>query len=104
MKHGFYQLDAEWLELIGKNGIDYRHIVLLSVINTLSKKQGYCYASNSTLCKILNISNSTLKRWMRILEDNNLIEREIDAHSMGIASPKRGIKLGSFLSKSSAHN
>lgn len=77
MSNKFYKLDKDWLQLVGKNGIEYKHIVLLAVINTFAKEKGYCYASDNYLCKKMNVSRRTMQRWLELLEKNKLITRDL---------------------------
>ena len=37
---------------------------LLSLIKSLSKKRGYCFASNKAICDTLNVSDRTLYRML----------------------------------------
>jgi DNA-binding PadR family transcriptional regulator len=49
---------------------------LLSLIKGLSKKRGYCYASNKAICDTLNISDRTLYRMLSKLEAQGFLERD----------------------------
>jgi|TARA_B100000900_G_scaffold357450_1_gene327788 DNA-binding PadR family transcriptional regulator len=48
---------------------------LFSMIDSLSKKKGYCYASNNSFCETLNIKVRTLYRMLNKLEDAGYIKR-----------------------------
>lgn len=50
--------------------------LLYGEITALTKKNGYCYASNKYFSEIYSVSITTIKRLMKQLEDNNYIKRE----------------------------
>ena len=47
--------------------------ILLQAIIVLSKKSGACWASNSTFARLLNTSESTIKRTIAKLKEKNLL-------------------------------
>ncbi len=49
---------------------------LYGLISSLSKKEGYCYASNQLLADIIKVSNPTIQRWLKKLQDMNYIKCE----------------------------
>lgn len=57
--------------------LNHRQCVLLGVINSLSNKRGYCYASNKALVEIVNTSSKSLERDLKLLEQKKLIFREL---------------------------
>lgn len=57
--------------------LNHRQCVLLGVINSLSNKRGYCYASNKALVDIVNTSSKSLERDLKLLEQKKLIFREL---------------------------
>ena len=46
----------------------------------LSKKEGYCWASDEALAEMQEVDISTLKRWHKELEDKKHIRRETKSH------------------------
>lgn len=48
--------------------------ILYSEISTLSKKDGYCFASNAHLARLMDTSPRTIRRWLDSLKANNLIK------------------------------
>ena len=57
--------------------LNHRQCVLFGVINSLANKRGYCYATNKTLVKMVNTSNKSLERDLKVLEGRKLIFREL---------------------------
>jgi len=55
----------------------HRQAILLGVLNGMSKREGYCYASNKTLSEILKCSVDSLQRDLTFLESKQLIRRVI---------------------------
>jgi len=74
------------------NSLSVTESALLSLIKSLSKKKGYCFASNKAICGTLNISDRTLYRLLNKLEERGFIER--DTRSIGIGKERR-IRLNS---------
>tara|TARA_R100000951_G_scaffold110205_1_gene108016 strand:- start:2036 stop:2344 length:309 start_codon:yes stop_codon:yes gene_type:complete len=64
---------------------------LLSLIKGLSKKKGYCFASNKAISDTLNISDRNLYRLLNKLEAQGFIER--DTKSTGHYGKERKIRL-----------
>lgn len=60
---------------------------LLSLIKSLSKKRGYCFASNKAICDTLNVSDRTLYRMLEKLEEKGFIMRE--TRSIGIGKERK---------------
>lgn len=60
---------------------------LLSLIKSLSKKRGYCFASNKAICDTLNVSDRTLYRILDKLEEKGFIMRE--TRSIGIGKERK---------------
>ena len=48
---------------------------VLSYIDSLSIKKGYCYASNDSICMALNLNDRTLYRILKSLENKKYIKR-----------------------------
>ena len=48
---------------------------VLSYIDSLSIKKGYCYASNDSICMALNLNDRTLYRILKNLEKKSYIKR-----------------------------
>lgn len=66
-------------------------VALLSMIKSLSKKKGYCYASNQSICDTLNVSVRTINRMLNKLEESGYIHR--DTKSIGAMGKQRKIRL-----------
>lgn len=73
--------------------------LLLGVINSLSIKQHYCYASNSYLAKVLNVSKRTITNSISNLKEQSFIkidylenERRIYLIKESIENFSRGIE------------
>ena len=49
--------------------------VVLSYIEGLSRKKGFCFASNKSICGALKINDRTLYRVLNKLEDKEYIKR-----------------------------
>jgi transposase-like protein len=52
--------------------------ILYSEIVVLSKKEGYCWASNRFLARLYNVTQETISKWISTLKKENLIRIEID--------------------------
>ena len=50
--------------------------LLYGEISALSNKKGYCFASNKYFADIYEISQGTIKRWLKQLEDKEYIKRD----------------------------
>lgn len=50
--------------------------ILYTMISSLCNKNGYCFASNAYLAKILKTSKSTVGLYLRHLEELNYINRD----------------------------
>ena len=64
-RNHFYSILKNWDEHPELDGMDR---YLLMVINNLSHKRGYCYASYATLGKLIGLSREQAKRRVRELE------------------------------------
>ncbi len=49
--------------------------IVLSYIEGLTRKKGYCYASNKSICSALKMNDRTLYRVLTKLEDKEYIKR-----------------------------
>lgn len=52
-----------------------RDMAVLAHIQSLSIKEGYCYASNRAICETLNLPDRSLYRILNKLEEKRLIKR-----------------------------
>lgn len=50
--------------------------ILFSLIYSLSKKEGYCFATNNYLANILNFHPKTISKWINNLEKKKIITIE----------------------------
>jgi len=55
--------------------LSIQEAALLSLIVSLSKKKGYCFASNENLSKTLGLNERTTYRILKRLEEGNYIKR-----------------------------
>jgi hypothetical protein len=62
-------------------------------ISVLVKKEGYCYANNSYFMKKLRVEVSSIKRYLKALEDKGLIKRVIIYEEDGKTIKERRIYL-----------
>ena len=62
---------------------------VLSYIDSLSIKKGYCYASNESICMALNLNDITLFRILNKLENKKYISRK--TRSLGNDGKERKI-------------
>lgn len=57
--------------------LNHRQAILIGLLNGMAKKQGYAYLKNSTICKLLKASESSIKSDLKRLEELKLIRREL---------------------------
>lgn len=50
--------------------------LLFGLIQSLSLKQGYCWASNESLAKELNVEVTSIKRYLKKLKEDGFIHTE----------------------------
>ena len=62
------------LELMVKD-LNIKEVTLLSLIQSLAKKKGYCFATNEMLSESLGIHDRTLYRMLNKLEEGGHISR-----------------------------
>lgn len=77
MKHepGYYAVIPA--PVLFNEKISFKAKILYAHISTLTKKEGYCWASNSYFTKIMNISQPTLNRAFLELEQEGYITRDL---------------------------
>lgn len=51
--------------------------LLYGEITALSNEKGYCWASNDYFAKLYDVSKTTIKSWLKSLEDNGHINRKV---------------------------
>ena len=76
------------LELMERN-LNIKEVTLLSLIQSLAKKKGYCFATNEVLSESLGIHDRTLYRMLNKLEEGEHITRI--THSIGNYGKERRI-------------
>jgi helix-turn-helix protein len=59
-------------------GLTANEKILYSEIVVLSKKEGYCWASNRFLARLYGVTPETVSKWISNLKRENLIRIEID--------------------------
>jgi len=71
--------------------LSVNEVALLSMIKSLSKNKGYCYASNKAFSDTLNVSVRTINRMFNKLEQSGYLMR--DTRSVGQMGKQRKVKL-----------
>lgn len=66
--------------------------LLYAEITSLTQVEGYCWANNAYFAKLFGVSEKTIKRWLKTLEENQYIERELQYDEKGAIS-RRLIRL-----------
>lgn len=66
--------------------------LLYAEITSLTQVEGYCWANNAYFAKLFGVSEKTIKRWLKTLEENQYIERELQYDEKGSIS-RRIIRL-----------
>jgi hypothetical protein len=59
------------------NRLPAKAILLYSEITALTKKDGYCWASDTHFAKLYKVSNTTVQNWLHALEKYGYITREV---------------------------
>ena len=77
------------INLDGITKLNLHEKAVLCYIASLSKKTGYCFATNNHLSETLSITDRTLYRILQRLEDNEYIRRE--TKSIGYDGKQRKI-------------
>jgi hypothetical protein len=62
-------------ELLKREDLSCSHKILMGLINSLSAKDGYCYASNQYLGNALGVNSQSVRKWISYLEEKHLISR-----------------------------
>jgi DNA-binding MarR family transcriptional regulator len=55
--------------------LSIQEVAVLSYIESLTRKKGFCYASNKSICGTLKMNDRTLYRILNKLEDKEYIKR-----------------------------
>lgn len=63
--------------------------VMFLLINSLTRREGYCYASNRYFMERLDTSEATLKRWLSVLKEKGLVRIEIINDEKGQVQERR---------------
>lgn len=71
--------------------------ILWSMINRLHQKQAYCNASNDYLAEQLDVSVATIKRYLKVLKDAELIEIRMVTTTTGSMRHMRTCELTPWL-------
>ena len=66
------------VEILLNTNLSDKEKIILSIIINLSKDKGYCYASNSYISSIVNISSGRVSKIINLLKKRNLIDIAID--------------------------
>ena len=94
----FIKLTDKHLDLLEIDGINYNHIILLAIIESLSGKKvnnikrDYCWASNRYLAEKMHTSERTVRRLLSKLYEEKLISKNFNLNDDGRIS--RTIILG----------
>lgn len=86
MKHGsyFYLIPSGVVDSDVSDGAKLTYAIVLG----LSDRYGYCFATNEALAVMRNTSESSLKRHIKELIDNKLIEAEYSRRNDRRLTPK----------------
>ena len=88
----FIKLTEKHFYLLEIEGINYSHIILLAIIESLSGKkvnnikQNYCWASNKYLAKMMHTSERNIQRLLKKLYEKNLIDKNFSRNFDGKTS------------------
>lgn len=82
-------------ELLNREDLSCSHKILMGLINSLSAKDGYCYASNQYLGNALGVNPQSVRKWISYLEEKQLISRlvkrkpngEVDTRELRLLIP-----------------
>lgn len=84
MKTNYIKVDMEGL---GK--LNFTEKAVFSYIKSLSKGKGYCFSTNKHLCAVFSLTDRTIYRILKKLEENACIRRE--TKSLGYDGKQRRI-------------
>jgi ribosomal protein L17 len=59
------------------SGMNAKAILMYGHVTVLANKKGYCYASNAYFEKVLNVSDTTVGRYLNQLESKGFISRKL---------------------------
>lgn len=76
-----YEVNSPTALLLNKR-IDDRGYRLYGIIKGLTRAHGYCYATNTYLAKTLNTSEATIKRTLKSLREEGVIEIQTDKNGI----------------------
>lgn len=68
----FILFESEILDVL-----NHRQAIMMGLLNGMAKKQGYAYIKNSTICKMLNASETSVKADLKLLEELKYIKRQV---------------------------
>ena len=75
-KQNYWVVIPSKLYFEGKKNKDIQG--LYALVSSLTKKEGYCYASNQRLADVIGVSNPTVRRWLKELQGMNYIRCDYD--------------------------
>ncbi len=64
-------------EILHSKKITNDQKILMAHITTLTQSTGECFASNQYFSKVMNVSDRSIQRWLKVLEEQGFIERVI---------------------------
>lgn len=70
------QFNGLWIpgEILNNKELSLQEKFILSVILSLSKEQGYCFASNEYIAKIMNVSTNRLSKLLSLIRKKKYID------------------------------
>jgi DNA-binding MarR family transcriptional regulator len=84
MKTNYVKVDMQ-----GLSKLTFAEKAVFSYIKSLSLDKGYCFATNKHLCDVLSITDRTMYRILKKLEESACIRRE--TRSIGTDGKQRKI-------------
>ena len=75
---GFVQVPNDLLELVGQGELDAVDALLLSVIVNLSRKTGYCWATNAALGSMVGLSDQRVRKRISSLVLYGFLSSNVD--------------------------
>lgn len=92
MAEKFIKLKQEYFKILDM-GLIPTDLLVLSIIDSLSQKRGYCSATNQYIAEMCHLSTRTIIRSLENLENFDIIQKENFMTKGSKSSNKRDIKI-----------